>query len=462
MDGTELLDGQSPVEIPGLHPLILEPGCNNDPSIIRDQLRENIKLCLPWLEVTPAHDRTLAIIGGGPSLVNNIGRIYRTDTDILALNGAYGYLLDYGIKPDYWMLLDTRAENLSFLENINHNTMHFVAAQCHPEIFRKLSNHKITMYLTTLPGVLELVKHLDVPKNRLVGSAGTVGTKALSLAYALGYRKLHLYGYDSSYSDDKHHAFTQTLNDTNKTIDIHFNGERYVTTPAMANQAYEFLFTATDLVKFHGFDIELYGSGLLYDMVANANELGKIPLASHEKAKYEKMWEVDRYRKDAPGEDHVERARKYFLGQKVIDFGCGTGRAAQKLQDLHYHVTGIDHASNCRDQGTTFKFIEACLWELPISLHCDWGFCTDVMEHIPTEKVMDVLKEINSACRDGVYFNIATSPDVMGSIIGQRLHLTVMAKEEWQKALKAFWADVSMIDFNEDEVTFVVRTNEPE
>ena len=33
----------------------------------------------------------------------------------------------------------------------------------------------------------------------------------------------------------------------------------------------------------------------------------------------------------------------------------------------------------------------ANLWDIPIEMSADWGFCCDVMEHIPTERVDRVL-----------------------------------------------------------------------
>jgi hypothetical protein len=37
----------------------------------------------------------------------------------------------------------------------------------------------------------------------------TVGLNAMVLAFAAGYRKIHLYGFDSSYRADEHHAYPQ-------------------------------------------------------------------------------------------------------------------------------------------------------------------------------------------------------------------------------------------------------------
>jgi hypothetical protein len=42
----------------------------------------------------------------------------------------------------------------------------------------------------------------------------------MSLAFGLGYRKIHLYGFDSSYREDTHHAYMQNLNDGDLVVDV--------------------------------------------------------------------------------------------------------------------------------------------------------------------------------------------------------------------------------------------------
>jgi hypothetical protein len=49
----------------------------------------------------------------------------------------------------------------------------------------------------------------------------------------------------------------------------------------------------------------------------------------------------------------------------------------------------------------------------PLDLRATYGFCTDVLEHIPTEDVDKVLDNCLSACQN-VFFQIATVDDVMG------------------------------------------------
>lgn len=425
-----------------LYPLMFIPGCNTPADVTRAQMQVNVERNLSWLEFEPLKDRPLVIVAGGPSLKTRWHEIVSHGGDILALNNAYGFLMDKGIDPDYFMLLDARADNTAFLRQIGESTRHYIAAQCHPHVFDALEGYDTRLYLTILPDTLELTAHIEKPKHRIAGSVGTVGIKALPLAYALGYRELHLYGYDSSYHDGEHHAFKQTLNDSAKTIEVYLDGKRYVTTPTLAHQVSEFCGFAAGMTRM-GFDITLHCTGLLPDMVAYSNREGQKPIEVREREKYEQVWQHRAYRNVAPGERYTSLAVLSLAAKRwdtFIDFGCGTGRAAQRLQNMGYKVTGIDFASNCRDAGTDFPFVCACLWNLP-DIKAQFGFCTDVMEHIPTEKVEEVLAQIAARC-NAAYFNIATTDDDMGMLIGRTLHMTVMNASEWEKLLRRYWAYV--------------------
>ena len=72
-------------------------------------------------------------------------------------------------------------------------------------------------------------------------------------------------------------------------------------------------------------------------------------------------------------------------------------------------------------------------WDLtnPIPMEADYGICTDVMEHIPTEDVFRVITNIMESAHK-VFFQISTIDDSMGELIEQPLHLTVKPHSWWE------------------------------
>lgn len=431
----------------GLHPLRFEPGCNTPADVIRWQFRQNIERDVHWLKQGEPKNRPLAIVAGGPSLNDYWQELVALDADVMALNGAYQFMLDRWKAPEYFMLLDARPQNVDFVRRTDEDTVHLIAAQCHPDIFDALLGDKVVLYLTTLDYAREDTAHIDKPKTLIAGSVGTVGFKALCMAYALGYRELHLFGYDSSYAQT-HHAFPQPLNDNVNTIDVHLSdGRQFITTPSFAHQAAEFPWFASGMVRHYGMQIDLHCKGLLPALVEIANMEGETPIEERERAKYVTMWNSPMYRKMAPGEGQIDDAAR-LLGMKpgdsVIDFGCGTGRGAQALQDKGFKVTAVDFAPNCLDEGITVPFVQGCLWDLP-DIRADWGYCTDVMEHIPTEKVGDVLKSIAERVK-GCYFAIATRDDSLGWIAGKKLHLSILQPAQWRQLLGAHWKNIDIYE----------------
>lgn len=161
-----------------------------------------------------------------------------------------------------------------------------------------------------------------------------------------------------------------------------------------------------------------------------------------EKQIYEQMWKTPEYRAVAPGEHLAEeflKQAKPKKGAKVIDLGCGTGRGSLMLAVFGgLDVTMVDFAKNCLDddikpmletQKHVMRFVEADLTKR-LELDAEYGFCTDVMEHIPPEQVDRVLDNCLMACHH-VYFNISTVDDRCGKLIGHELHLTVQPYEWW-------------------------------
>ena len=172
-------------------------------------------------------------------------------------------------------------------------------------------------------------------------------------------------------------------------------------------------------------------------------------LATTEAEKYAKVWADDRYRRISPGMMEAPRAAAAMScmpGDTLNDYGCGTGRATKWWEEYEsLYVTGIDHARNALE--TDVVFISACLWEMGWVPEADYGFCCDVMEHIPPEKVDAVLSNIADRTLKQTWFRIALKPDSMGPLLlGTPLHLTIQPYEWWQAKLQEYWTAVDLVE----------------
>lgn len=180
--------------------------------------------------------------------------------------------------------------------------------------------------------------------------------------------------------------------------------------------------------------------------------------AEHERAKYEQIWAVPAYRKGSPGVVHTPMFASIAdpqPGESVIDLGCGAGDGGEQLAEkLGLSVTYLDHV---RVAGVPDPFIKQALWDPLPARNPPWkyGYCCDVMEHIPTEYTMLVLRNIMDAC-ESVFFSIYFQNDVFGpKLIGEPLHLTVMPYTWWRDRLAEFGELVEARDLLGEGVFYV-------
>lgn len=161
-----------------------------------------------------------------------------------------------------------------------------------------------------------------------------------------------------------------------------------------------------------------------------------------ERAKYKEIWtDVPDYRGYSPGMENVSRFMdivKPDRNSTILDIGCGTGLAGIEFEKLGLCPYWIDITDAAIVPEAHGRFMEAALWSNWPNLRkfgYDYGFCCDVMEHIPTEYTMLVIDRIISSCRT-TWFQIALVPDQFGAVIGKPLHLTVKPFGWWLERLK--------------------------
>jgi len=154
--------------------------------------------------------------------------------------------------------------------------------------------------------------------------------------------------------------------------------------------------------------------------------------ADLEQAKYEKIWAIPEYQNHSPGEHYAKvfgEISDCKKGESVVDLGCGYGAGGRAIKERYgIRVTYLDLVK----QNGLKPFIQQTLWyPLPVrNSRYDYGYCCDVMEHVPIEYVMLVLERIRVACQH-IFFSVANVPDAFGKQIGEPLHLTVQPFEWW-------------------------------
>jgi uncharacterized Rossmann fold enzyme/glycosyltransferase involved in cell wall biosynthesis len=242
-------------KIDGLTGSDLELVCNTELKQIVSNIHSSTVRNIPRLITQEPREDEVYIIGGGPSLADELEDIKNHQGFIISMNGTADYLAEHGIVPDVQIVIDARPENIKFLKKHSAKKV-YLASQCHPSLFDEVD---ATLFHIALH---DWDKYLPNDDDAMaVGGGHSVGLYAMSIAYVLGFRKMKLYGYDSSYRDN-HHAYEQTSNDTDQIIEAHVNGRAFKTTQWMVVQVNEFQLLATQLVKM-GCTVTTRGTGLL-------------------------------------------------------------------------------------------------------------------------------------------------------------------------------------------------------
>ena len=395
---------------------------NVSDEVIEANVRANAVRSNRRVKTTAPHDRVAVMVGSGPSLADHLDAVRALraagDADVFAMNGAAQYLWDRDIAADYQVLVDARERTADLIAPAR---AHLIASQCDPICFERVPDATMWHFIN---GDLDSMLPADEPAHAQIGGAGSVGNCALALAWAMGYRRFEVFGYDSSHRANASHAFHQPLNDFEPWGRFQFNGRDYICSYTMRSQASRFQVIARELLR-QGCTVTVHGDGLLPDM-------WRTPIAAlSEREKYERMWDEPEYRSYSPGECAADVClREMEPAGEIIDFGCGTGRGGLALSRAGLDVTLVDFAANCRDdEAKALPFVLADLTR-SIDLDGPYGYCTDVMEHVPPSDVDRVIRNVMGAA-ETVFFQISTVPDECGALIGHDLHLTVQPHVWW-------------------------------
>lgn len=185
-------------------PVSPEQMVENMRSALSRGLRE-VKACKP-------HGYALAIASGGPSLADTYQDL-EAHGDVAAVNGSLGFLLEKGIVPTYCGVLDSN-EHMVDVVVADPRVRYLVASNCHPKLFDKLidAGCKVWLWHTTPKSInseegARLLKEHRPETWYMIGGGCTIGLRWVNLGYVMGYREFHLHGLDSSFREDRSHAY---------------------------------------------------------------------------------------------------------------------------------------------------------------------------------------------------------------------------------------------------------------
>lgn len=154
-------------------------------------------------------DRAVALIGGGPSLSDTFYKLWLYRTLIIA-GSAHDFVVTNTeftqTQEIFCILCDPDPVMCTYLKHKNPRITYLIASQCDKTLFEHLSDMP-KKYIWHASAGEEFNNVFGEAANLIIGGC-TIGTRAIGMAMAMGYKKVHLFGYDSCLSNQyKHHAY---------------------------------------------------------------------------------------------------------------------------------------------------------------------------------------------------------------------------------------------------------------
>jgi hypothetical protein len=221
---------------------------------------------LPRVVTRKRRPGKVAIVASAPSVADYVDTLKNWDGEIWGINRAFEWMRHRGIKPTGFLGIDPEWFLVECLPNIPQDATYYLAAQVHPCVFDHLKDRNVRLWFMADGQV-------TMPKDaHLIYGGSTCLGRAPNLAYALGYREVHIFGGDSSYTDKQYvHGEDIPAN----WVPAEINGRIFKTQRNLIQQASEFV---EQMVEWSRGDdplsVSLYGDGLMQSWFALQSQSG--------------------------------------------------------------------------------------------------------------------------------------------------------------------------------------------
>lgn len=153
-----------------------------------------------WVERSRPHDKTAAVVSGGPSWTEHLDDLSDAHSQgeyLFCVKSSHDWLLKHDIVPYGCFLLDPRPLVGDYVREPHPEIRYLVASMCHQSVIDHLvgTGANVTMYHALVgAGEDKFIKHRHV-----ISGGSTAATRGMSILRTLGFRDFRCYGFDSCY-----------------------------------------------------------------------------------------------------------------------------------------------------------------------------------------------------------------------------------------------------------------------
>ncbi len=418
-------------------------------------------------------EKAVIVVGASPALKRDASKLKGINKNhfcIIAANSALKFLLKKAVVPDFVIAIDGDKTNI-----VNHldvgdisKDIQLIASNCvAPEIWDVWKGETIwwTSYYQHLRKELRSKIRYRIGKHIPFG--GNSITLAMSIAVLIFDSRMIIFvGTEGCYGN---RYYVDKISEWEGEKRVHFpvkdikGRDRYTNIPLyMYNSFTEQVADNSPGVTFIDTSFGLLGIDSKRINVMELTEaINKVNEAFHVKHTTRDWHEVERIKYNAAycngylakiGESiwkEIFRSFRFDNVNSVLDIGCGIGAGVAMCRNAGLDAYGTDIADavvKYWKQANIDKFCHVCPADrLPFSDNeFDVVVCTEMLEHVPEEGILDTLKEIYRVGKSDFILTIgiqrAKCPFPHN---GQEPHITVKEPEWWTERLhKAEFKDI--------------------
>jgi len=204
-----------------------------------------------------------SVVGSGPSLKDNwkkLARMQKRGVKIIACNAAFQFLLERGITPEYFFCFDADPLMLEFMTPVS-GVKYLMASRCPTRAFDLIEGEDVYVWHALGdPNIEKILQKHKLYEPMISGGSAAV-VRAMVVAQALGFNKIHLWGGDSSFKNGDTHIRKSTTDERNMYVNV--NKRAFEIAPWMAVQVEDFKILAPSLQAHQGVKIIVHGDSLL-------------------------------------------------------------------------------------------------------------------------------------------------------------------------------------------------------
>ena len=204
-----------------------------------------------------------SVVGSGPSLKDNwrkLARLHKRGVKIIACNAAFQFLLERGIKADYFFCFDADPLMLEFMTPVD-GVKYLMASRCPPRAFDLIEGEDVYLWHTMGDTNIEAILQKHNLMEPMINGGSAAVVRAMVMAQALGFTKVHIWGGDSSFKNGNTHIRKSTTDERNMFVMV--NKRAFEIAPWMARQVEDFKILAPSLQAHQGVKIIVHGDSLL-------------------------------------------------------------------------------------------------------------------------------------------------------------------------------------------------------